>query len=649
MKRSNTVGTLIVLFSVVSLLASPPASGSWLEDGSLVCSARGWQEFPAMVSDGAKGAIIAWHDMRGGEYRDIYVQRVDSSGVALWAVDGVAASAAEDNQMDPRIVSDGTGGAIMTWRDYRTVTDYDVYAQRVDADGNVMWTEDGEAVCLAPEHQFFPEIASDNAGGAIIAWYDYRNATDANIYAQRLDPSGDTLWVENGVGVCTFGGDQKEVSIVADGSGGAVMAWFDARFKGIYAQRVDADGNALWTADGVAVCEAAGEQRVPRLVSDGAGGAIIVWRDYRSALDFDIYAQRVDAWGNVTWTTDGVPVCSETGHQQDPEIMADGDGGAIMVWQDARFTGIYAQRVDTLGAMSWMADGVPVCTTTGMQRAPELALDGAGGAIITWRDYRGSSYDVYAQRLNASGAPLWTVNGVPICSALDDQRDPKIVSDGVGGAITAWHDYRNIGNYDIYAHRVDANGVTDIVFASASAIGRNGCVVLSWEMGVDVSETSFLIQRGESAEGEFATLSVPVFKSSAHSFTCTDNTVLPRRTYWYRIVLSGSSGEEVYGPIRVYVSPVAVAYRLHQSFPNPFNPFCTIRFEVPHAGPVTLRIFDASGSLVRTLVDGWREAAEYSEIWDGRADDGSAMPSGVYFYELEAGDFEAGKKMVLLR
>jgi len=55
------------------------------------------------------------------------------------------------------------------------------------------------------------------------------------------------------------------------------------------------------------------------------------------------------------------------------------------------------------------------------------------------------------------------------------------------------------------------------------------------------------------------------------------------------------------------------------------------------------------GSLVRTLVDARREPGSYSEVWDGRAEDGAELPSGVYFYRLEAGEFVATRKMVLLR
>jgi flagellar hook assembly protein FlgD len=62
-----------------------------------------------------------------------------------------------------------------------------------------------------------------------------------------------------------------------------------------------------------------------------------------------------------------------------------------------------------------------------------------------------------------------------------------------------------------------------------------------------------------------------------------------------------------------------------------------------------LQIFDVSGSLVRTLVNSWREPGVYSEVWDGRADGGAALSSGVYFYQLKAGDFVATGKTVLLR
>jgi hypothetical protein len=64
---------------------------------------------------------------------------------------------------------------------------------------------------------------------------------------------------------------------------------------------------------------------------------------------------------------------------------------------------------------------------------------------------------------------------------------------------------------------------------------------------------------------------------------------------------------------------------------------------------VSLRVFHVGGSLMRTLVNGWREPGVYSEIWDGRDETGEQLASGVYLLRLEAGDFVATRKIVLLR
>ena len=91
------------------------------------------------------------------------------------------------------------------------------------------------------------------------------------------------------------------------------------------------------------------------------------------------------------------------------------------------------------------------------------------------------------------------------------------------------------------------------------------------------------------------------------------------------------------------------AYGLSQNFPNPFNPSTTIRFDMKERGLVTLKIFDVSGRLVRTLADEVRDAGAYSAVWDGRNNGGMQVASGIYFYKMETAGFQATKKLVLLR
>jgi hypothetical protein len=88
---------------------------------------------------------------------------------------------------------------------------------------------------------------------------------------------------------------------------------------------------------------------------------------------------------------------------------------------------------------------------------------------------------------------------------------------------------------------------------------------------------------------------------------------------------------------------------LHQNRPNPFNPSTLIDYELKQPGMVDLRIFSATGQLVRTLIHGNAEPGSHRVTWDGRDDVGCAQPSGAYYYQLKAGKTEESKPMILLR
>jgi predicted lipoprotein with Yx(FWY)xxD motif len=185
----------------------------------------------------------------------------------------------------------------------------------------------------------------------------------------------------------------------------------------------------------------------------------VTWHDLRSG-NYDIYAQRINASGTVQWTANGVPLCTATGPQQNPQIASDGSGGAIVTWTDSRSGNydIYAQRISASGAVQWTANGVPLCTATANQNTPQIASDGSSGAIVTWYDYRSGNSDIYAQRIDVSGTVQWTANGVPLCTATGDQLYSQIASDGSGGALVTWDDQRS-GEHRIYIQRTTDVGM----------------------------------------------------------------------------------------------------------------------------------------------------------------------------------------------
>jgi len=90
-------------------------------------------------------------------------------------------------------------------------------------------------------------------------------------------------------------------------------------------------------------------------------------------------------------------------------------------------------------------------------------------------------------------------------------------------------------------------------------------------------------------------------------------------------------------------------FALKQNYPNPFNPTTVIEYTLPKAAHVKLEIFDLMGRKVRTLENAMVPAGRYRLIWNARNDAGERVPSGIYFYRLQAGDYVSMKKMVLMK
>jgi len=94
---------------------------------------------------------------------------------------------------------------------------------------------------------------------------------------------------------------------------------------------------------------------------------------------------------------------------------------------------------------------------------------------------------------------------------------------------------------------------------------------------------------------------------------------------------------------------LAKSFELFQNYPNPFNPSTTIRFELPEASEVVVKIFNLTGSEVRTFMRGQFQAGVHTVNWDARDNNGQLVASGVYLYQVQAGSFKQVRKMSLLR
>ncbi len=521
-----------------------------------ICTASNDQFFPAIISDGSGGAIITWEDFRNGNNYDVYVQRINYAGVVLWSLDGVPIATVTRDQSMPVITEDGQGGAIIVWNDFRSGNYSDIYAQKINSNGAVQWAANGIPVCSAVNDQRNPTVVSDGSGGAIITWQDQRDGA-FDIYAQRIDANGNSLWTSEGVVICNAANKQEYPQIASDASNGAIITWQDNRAGtslnpdyDIYVQRINANGNVQWMINGLPVSSVNGQQVYPKIINNNNDEVIITWHDSRNGVDADIYAQRLNKDGTIFWSTNGVALCTATGSQSFPVLVSDGGGGAIVTWQDYRSGAydIYAQRININGDILWTTDGVPISTEANAQMSPDIIDDGQGGAIITWRDYRNNSnQNIYAQLINSNGIVQWIQNGLVISTADPSQYTPSITSDGAGGAIIVWWDYRNGSTSDLFAQQVNHSGqlgvVTEVEKDAPSLPESfrleqnypnpfNPSTTIGWQSPVSSWHT---IKLYDLMGREIETIVDGYYEAGSHSTLFIVNSSLPSGVYFYQL------------------------------------------------------------------------------------------------------------------
>jgi len=550
-----------VRFLIVTAILAMPASGAAPVraadvNGIPLCTAASDQLRPVSVSDGAGGVIVAWHDNRptaaaGGV---CYAQRLNAAGSPQWALDGVALSTSGD-PISPAIAADGAGGAFVAYAGSNSQP----RVQWVNAAGVPQWGADGVALSVTASPKRELAIAADvgGGGGAIVAWReDIGAGGSADVYAQKVNSAGAVQWGGSGATVSATSMNSEVLpGLISDGAGGAIVVYLFAGGGGARMQRLSSVGLAQW---GTTILTSATNNNAPAIVPDGAGGAVVSWSG-----GVGIFAQRVSSAGVRLWnpTNAGVTLAT-TGTL--PTMIGDGAGGATVAWQDFRSGtnfNLYAQRVNGSGTPQWISNGAEVCTATADQRSPTIVSDGGAGAIVSWYDSRSgaSGDDIYAQRIDATGTRLWGPDDVPVCTALDAQQFPTIASDAAGGAFVAWQDRRGGTSNDIYAHRVNPNGQV---------------------------------------------LAVPLENGAS----------------WNARV-----------------------------WPTPFSDRVRVAFVLPAETRMRMEVVDVSGRRVRSFEAALLAAGPHEVAWDGRTNDGREVGAGTYFLRMEGPGIAISRALVRLK
>ena len=399
----------------------------WGENGKQI--AAGSTSLNGAVSDGMGGMIVTWREGYGS-----FLERLDQAGNTVWIVENLWVS---DNTSWSvmEMTEDGSGGAIILLYDR---IDH-IYAQRVSGNGIPVWGDQGVLVDNTGNDYVNASIAGDGRGGAVIVWQK-KSGVNAVIRAQRFSPEGQATWVEGGVALASIeNGQGNSQQVISDGAGNFFVSWDTASFglnSDVYIQKLDEGGNTMWRDHGIPVSHGepsetnpmANMRSSPQLVADGTGGVVVSWNDRRRILNREIFVQRFNAAGEALWTENGVWVWNipsdypKTAGILGAALVANGDGGATVVWTGynapMRSSVIYAQKLSPDGQRLWPNEEVYANTSFQSQGYSSAVGDGEGGTIIGSRVGEASGISrtdsIYAQRIDAAGNKIWGKSGLEI-------------------------------------------------------------------------------------------------------------------------------------------------------------------------------------------------------------------------------------------
>jgi len=400
----------------------------------------------------------------------------------------------------PRVIRTSDGNFIMVWadgRDYGT-NGFDIYAEKFNASGVPQWNLGypglGVAVATAGFDQIPVSLIADDAGGAILAWNDFRNNSYNQVFMQKINSNGTMAWTANGIDIGD-GAKGSRPALLPDTSGGAFVAFTAPQLVGvgefatfvddIAATHVNASGNVDidWHTGGTGTFRNRNVTNSPgpnetgaQIVSDENGGFIVVY----TVDGNDISATKVHSNGapDVDLMYNDPVADNASIDELSPVAISDSNGGVIVAytyWNSAnplQGRSIKGQRLDSDGAKQWGNDGAMIAAGTTVASGFPFSADNpliisdndspSNGAIVGWTwSEEGSlkSGDVYAAKVRPNGTVDWTT---PVSNLTDGlwQYLTSMVSDGTNGAIIAFTSNTPEGALNIMAENINGDGVT---------------------------------------------------------------------------------------------------------------------------------------------------------------------------------------------
>jgi len=667
----------VKLFAGVVLLfisSSFTVFAQWSGDPAVnltVCDTTGEQALAKIESTSDGGCYISWFDTRSGSY-NVYLQRLDASGNKLWSPNGLLVSSNPQDTWitDYDLLVDNNNNAIIAFSDIRNSGNLNPFVYAISPDGNFLWGANGIDLNPTAEFQANPKLAKTDDGNIVVAWII--SASRYQVGLQKISPAGAKLWGTNPIILQSATEGYGYPDVVTSDSGGVVLfhtattGSFPAQTVKLRAKKITSAGTISWNVN-IQDLGGISPWSVPEVYSDNNNGGLISWHDDRdNNLLASAFVQRVSSNGTVYFPVNGAEASLRASrHKFNPVCAFDNSTNETYVfWMetepDQNQNGISGQKLSSNGTRQWTDDSktfkelsAPFTTSISYLTA-EM---GNGRAYLYYLEgsASGTNDKVEGFACNSNGDFLWTGNFTILSNPTSDKLQLVSTVDLYKNCKLAWGDNRNDAG-GIFAQDINSNGelgnsTVPVELVSFSASVSEKSVTLNWTTATELNNSGFEIQRlknsGISKSNEWEVIGFVNGNgttSESNSYSYVDDNLLYGK-YAYRLRQIDFDGTSSYSNQVEIDLNLPQAFSLEQNYPNPFNPGTKISWQSPVNGLVSIKLYNALGKEVDTIVEGFYEAGVHSALYTAN----SGLPSGVYFYRLQAGTFTETKKMVLMK
>jgi hypothetical protein len=476
------------------------------------------------------------------------------------------------------------------------------------------------------------------------------------VYAQRVDPQGNDLWSPSPY-FTRSDSLVGQFDVLSDGAGGAFFAWGGIRPNGVpalYVQHLDATGAVQpgWPAEGRLVSNLAGQIVLPwgttagaKLAPNGAGGVFVVWVDRRNG-QLDLFAHDVLADGSLApgIPADGRALASPQITDDVHVLESDAQGGVFVVRVSSdnvnNSTQVRLYRLDPtlLPYQGWPSEGMLLTTTWSSEPAIGLAADGQGGAFVAFRSL-GVAYPagMIGQHLAGDGSPApgWTSAGYLLTAT---GFEPRVVRSG-NGAIVVWNDFRPGAN-GIYAQRLVPDGPVAVQLSLVGATAEPGNVSLHWYATGAAMLAATVERRTDDSDWEAVGT---VNADGAGHLRYEDGSVAAGR-FGYRVTWSEDGSVRNAGEVWVDV-PDTWRLALSAPRPNPGSGSASFAVTLAERAPASIELLDLQGRRVAHRDLGMLDLGSHVVTFDEAAE----LAPGIYLARLTQGVDTRTVRLVRIR